>query len=165
MIELFATALRSAAALDVINRLHRSSHARVEPRCTPPPRPATPLCDVGAVFYTRSMSTSSPEPPSAPGAPGGPETESSASLDVLERTEEQRSPGDEERYAHYVRKERITESAVLGQPVVALCGKIWTPTRNPDRFPVCPTCKAIYEQIGGGKGEWPFGPNVPGSNS
>ncbi|MGO1857920.1 DUF3039 domain-containing protein, partial [Ancrocorticia populi] len=49
------------------------------------------------------MSTSSPE-------------ETGGSTELLERTEEQRAPGDEERYAHYVRKERITESAVEGQP-------------------------------------------------
>ena len=110
------------------------------------------------------MSTSLPEPPSAPGAPGGPETAQSAGTDLLERTEEQHAPGDEERFAHYVRKERITESAIEGKPVVALCGKIWTPTRNPDRFPICPTCKAIFEQMGKGGSGWPFGPDVPGSN-
>ena len=109
------------------------------------------------------MSTSSPEPPNAPGAPGGPDTAQSASTDLLERTEEQRSPGDEERYAHYVRKERIVESAIAGQPVVALCGKVWTPTRNPDKYPVCPTCKEIYAQMGKGGMGWPFGPGTPGN--
>lgn len=56
-------------------------------------------------------------------------------------------PGDAERFAHYVRKEKIVESAVTGEPVVALCGKVWTPSRDPQRFPVCPECKEIYESL------------------
>jgi Protein of unknown function (DUF3039) len=38
-------------------------------------------------------------------------------------------PGDHERFAHYVRKEKIVESAVTGTPVTALCGKKWVPSR------------------------------------
>jgi hypothetical protein len=56
-------------------------------------------------------------------------------------------PGDHERFAHYVRKEKIVESAVTGNPVVALCGKVWTPSRDPKKFPVCPDCKKIYDRI------------------
>ncbi|MFM5904787.1 MAG: DUF3039 domain-containing protein [Micrococcales bacterium] len=56
-------------------------------------------------------------------------------------------PGDHERYSHYVRKEKIVESAVLGTPVKALCGKTWVPGRDPQKFPVCPTCKEIYEGL------------------
>lgn len=55
--------------------------------------------------------------------------------------------GDHDRFAHYVRKDQIVESAVEGTPVIALCGKKWVPTRNPERFPVCPECKEIYEQL------------------
>lgn len=63
-------------------------------------------------------------------------------------------PGDQERFAHYVRKEKIVESAVTGAPVVALCGKVWTPSRDPQKFPVCPECKEIYEKLsGGGSGD------------
>lgn len=88
-------------------------------------------------------------------------TSTGGSLDLLEKTEEQVAPGDNERYAHYVRKDKITRSAVEGGPVVALCGKVWTPVRNPDRFPVCPTCKEIYKNINSGGNSWPFGPNPP----
>ncbi len=87
--------------------------------------------------------------------PGGPHT----STTVLERelVEEQVvEPGDHERFAHYVRKEKILESALSGDPVVALCGKVWVPGRDPKKFPVCPTCKEIYQGLrapkdGGGK--------------
>lgn len=66
---------------------------------------------------------------------------------LLEEQVQNIEPGDHERYAHYVRKEKIVESAVLGTPVVALCGKTWVPGRDPDKFPVCPTCKEIYEGL------------------
>ncbi|MBU4466278.1 MAG: DUF3039 domain-containing protein, partial [Actinobacteria bacterium] len=33
------------------------------------------------------------------------------------------------------------------KPVRALCGKKWTPGRDPEKFPVCPTCKEIYESL------------------
>jgi hypothetical protein len=55
--------------------------------------------------------------------------------------------GDHERFAHYVQKDRITESAVTGTPVIALCGKVWVPNRDPKRYPVCPECKKIYESL------------------
>jgi hypothetical protein len=31
--------------------------------------------------------------------------------------------------------------------VRALCGKKWTPGRDPEKFPMCPTCKEIYESL------------------
>jgi len=78
-----------------------------------------------------------------------------AVLDREEATEERVEPGDHERFAHYVQKDKITESAVTGTPVIALCGKVWVPGRDPQRFPVCPTCKEIYQglQRDGGKGD------------
>lgn len=68
---------------------------------------------------------------------------------VLEReaVEQPVEPGDHERFAHYVRKEKILSSALSGEPVVALCGKIWVPGRDPKKFPVCPICKEIYEGL------------------
>ena len=61
--------------------------------------------------------------------------------------------GDHERFSHYVQKNKIVESAVLGSAVVALCGKVWTPSRDPQKFPVCPTCKEIYEGLKPGDDE------------
>lgn len=55
--------------------------------------------------------------------------------------------GDHERFAHYVQKEKILESAVTGKPVRALCGKKWVPGRDPEKFPVCPDCQKIYERL------------------
>ena len=61
--------------------------------------------------------------------------------------EESIEPGDHERFSHYVKKDKILESAITGKPVRALCGKKWTPGRDPEKFPVCPTCKEIYESL------------------
>ena len=71
---------------------------------------------------------------------------------VLERTETEattqvQEPGDHERFSHYVRKEKILESALSGEPVTALCGKIWVPGRDPKKFPVCPICQEIYDGL------------------
>lgn len=56
-------------------------------------------------------------------------------------------PGDRERFSHYVRKDKVVESAVMGSMVEALCGKKWVPSRDPQRFPVCPECKEIFESL------------------
>ena len=58
--------------------------------------------------------------------------------------------GDHEKFAHYVQKDKIVESAVTGSPVIALCGKVWVPNRDPGKFPVCPECKDIYEGLSDG---------------
>ncbi|MBT2513980.1 DUF3039 domain-containing protein [Arthrobacter sp. ISL-30] len=104
------------------------------------------------------MTTLPPDPfendPMRPGA--------GYSTATIEREElrEEVEPGDRERFSHYVRKEKIMESAMTGEPVIALCGKVWTPGRDPKKFPVCPTCKEIYKGLrpgndGGGQGGGP----------
>jgi hypothetical protein len=93
--------------------------------------------------------------------PAAPSQDTGAGTSVLERpdTREQTAePGDHERFAHYVRKEKIMESAMSGKPVIALCGKVWVPGRDPSKFPVCPICQEIYDGLrapqdgGDGKG-------------
>ncbi|MBX3194588.1 MAG: DUF3039 domain-containing protein [Microbacteriaceae bacterium] len=90
---------------------------------------------------------------SEPTAPGDPGSGGGAGTDVLERElqelleKEQLEDGDHDRFAHYVQKDKIVESAVTGKPVRALCGKVWVPGRDPEKFPVCPECKKIYERL------------------
>jgi len=90
------------------------------------------------------------EPQPGPDDPRG-EPGSRPGTSVLEREEvvQEVEPGDRERFAHYVRKEKILTSALSGQPVIALCGKVWVPGRDPKKFPVCPVCKQIYEGLRG----------------
>ena len=75
----------------------------------------------------------------------------SGGLLIDERTVEQHESGDHESFAHYVKKNKIVECAVLGAPIEALCGKVWIPSRDPGKFPVCPECKEIYEELPQGK--------------
>ena len=49
---------------------------------------------------------------------------------------------------HYVRKNKIAESAVMGTMVEALCGEIFPVTRTPKPgSPVCEKCKEIYASL------------------
>lgn len=61
------------------------------------------------------------------------------------RTDIRPEHGDHERFSHYVEKDKATEAFVLGTPVTALCGKVWVPSRDGTKFPVCPECKRLYE--------------------
>lgn len=58
--------------------------------------------------------------------------------------------GDHDRFAHYVPgrdgrsgNDILTEAIVMGTPVRALCGKVFVPSRDPERYPICPTCVEI----------------------
>jgi hypothetical protein len=64
--------------------------------------------------------------------------------DLLTKPELKVDDGDHDRFAHYVKKGKILESAVSGKAVRALCGKKWVPTRDPEKFPICPVCKEIF---------------------
>ena len=64
-----------------------------------------------------------------------------------ESTDYRVEEGDHERFAHYADRDKIMEAMVNGTPIRALCGKVWVPSRDPQRFPVCPECKEIYESL------------------
>ena len=84
------------------------------------------------------MDPYSDDPGAAPG--------STAVLDrQLQEQEQTTDDGDHDRFAHYVRKDKITQAALGGTPVIALCGKVWVPGRDPEKYPVCPECKEIYD--------------------
>ena len=82
-----------------------------------------------------------------------PEPDTHTGVLVEERPETRVDEGDHERFAHYVKKDKIVESAVTGTPVVALCGKVWVPGRDPQKFPVCPACKEILDAAYGPEGD------------
>ena len=55
---------------------------------------------------------------------------------------------DSPKFFHYVRKNKIAESAVMGNFVVALCGETFPVTKSAKPgSPVCPECKKIYERM------------------
>jgi Protein of unknown function (DUF3039) len=52
---------------------------------------------------------------------------------------------------HYVRKDKIAESAVMGTMVVALCGEVFSVTKSPKPgSPVCPECQKIFNSLPSG---------------
>lgn len=67
--------------------------------------------------------------------------------DTLARPVEEDDDGGHDRFAHYIKKEKIVESAMTGKSVRALCGKKWVPSRDPQKYPVCPICKEIFEGL------------------
>ena len=71
--------------------------------------------------------------------------DTSSSISVIEKTEEKldKNDGDGDRFAHYVSK-KIDAPILPGTTVVALCGKVWCPKRNPKDFPICPVCKELF---------------------
>ena len=69
----------------------------------------------------------------------------------LDRPTQPTDDGAHERLSHYVPKDTLMEAMVNGTPVVALCGKVWIPSRDPQKFPVCPECKEIWETMSDGK--------------
>jgi hypothetical protein len=90
--------------------------------------------------------------PPAPGRDGKLENVSTevmpdSDLKVHEDRKVDTSHGDHERFAHYVDKNDMMNAAVFGTPIKALCGKVWVPSRDPQKFPVCPECKEIYESL------------------
>lgn len=55
--------------------------------------------------------------------------------------------GDHDKFAHYAEKDEIMKAFVHGVPIIALCGKIWVPTRDGSLFPICPDCEKVYSQL------------------
>jgi hypothetical protein len=72
-----------------------------------------------------------------------------SSSDILERPDvRDADTGNANEVFHYVKKNRIAESAVMGTMVEALCGEVFPVTKAPKPgSPVCPACKEIYEQL------------------
>ncbi len=82
-------------------------------------------------------------------------------VEVKVRPTTQLNEGDHERFKHLVLEgytpkdgefvalgNSVVEGMVNATPVRALCGKLWVPGRDPQKYPLCPTCKEIAESIG-----------------
>ena len=70
---------------------------------------------------------------------------------VLDERTELFEDGDQDRFSQYVPKDKLMAAMVNGTPVVALCGKVWVPSKNPEKYPVCPECKEIWESLNPGE--------------
>jgi hypothetical protein len=69
-------------------------------------------------------------------------------LDLLEKPDTQETDSDSsEHFAHYAEAAKVTEGYIMGTPVIALCGKIFIPHRNPEKLRVCQNCKEILDGL------------------
>lgn len=68
------------------------------------------------------------------------------STDLLERPDTTDSD-DSEDFAHYAEAAKVTEGYIMGTPVVALCGKVFIPSRDPLKLRICPICKEIADAL------------------
>ncbi len=84
-----------------------------------------------------------------------------ADTELIVRSTTELDEGDHERFTHivlegYTPKDgefvALDNSVVGGMinatPVKALCGKVWVPGRDPQKFPICPTCREIALTMG-----------------
>lgn len=85
--------------------------------------------------------------------PTEPEPAGGLSTITEERTRTSTGDGDHDRFSHYVVRSKLTGAMVEGTPLTALCGKVWVPSRDPNKYPVCPECKQIYDGIPPGEGD------------
>ncbi len=80
---------------------------------------------------------------------------------TLEETPLRVDEGDHERFTHIVLEgwtpkkgdfvpvgNSVVEGMINATPVKALCGKVWVPGRDPQRYPLCPTCKERAATLG-----------------
>jgi hypothetical protein len=68
--------------------------------------------------------------------------------DLLEKPDVDATDVDNsEPFAHYAESASVTEGYIMGTPVIALCGKVFVPSRNPERLRVCPSCKEILDAL------------------
>jgi hypothetical protein len=65
-----------------------------------------------------------------------PEHDSTTAL----RQEPRTSHGDDDAMAHIVNKDEQMRGYVGGEPIKALCGKVWVPTRDYQGLPICQAC-------------------------
>lgn len=81
--------------------------------------------------------------------------------ELLTPTTPQIDEGDHERFSHIVLEgfhpeegdfiptnNSVVEGIINASPVKALCGKVWVPGRDPQKYSLCPTCKEIAESMG-----------------
>ncbi len=69
-----------------------------------------------------------------------------SSTDLLERPDTT-DTDDSEDFAHYAEAAKVTEGYIMGTPVVALCGKVFIPSRDPLKLRICPICKEIADAL------------------
>jgi hypothetical protein len=50
-------------------------------------------------------------------------------------------------YAHYAEAAEVTEGYIMGTSVLALCGRVFIPSKDPEKLKICPSCKEVVEAL------------------
>lgn len=66
---------------------------------------------------------------------------------TLRRLQPRLDEGDSEEHAHIVMKGDQLRGYVAGEPIVALCGKTFVPSRDYEGLPVCRACQVERDRI------------------
>jgi hypothetical protein len=69
-----------------------------------------------------------------------------SSTELLDRTDTTNTNNSED-FAHYAEAAKVTEGYIMGTPVIALCGKVFIPSKDPLKLRVCPICKEIADAL------------------
>jgi hypothetical protein len=72
---------------------------------------------------------------------------------VDERVSDPEQQTDEPIHSHIIERPAdgrdaevvIMEARVNGTPVTALCGYVWVPNRDPQKYPLCSKCEELFE--------------------
>lgn len=66
---------------------------------------------------------------------------------TIHRRETRTSQGDSDEVAHIVMRDDQMKGYLAGQPIKALCGKTWVPSRDYEGLPVCERCVDERDRI------------------
>jgi hypothetical protein len=66
---------------------------------------------------------------------------------LLEKQVIELDTGGKEVFAHYAEKAEVTEAYIMGNAIIALCGKVFVPHRDPEKLRLCPSCKEIADAL------------------
>lgn len=66
---------------------------------------------------------------------------------TLRRPEPRTGRGDDDRLAHIVMKGDQMKGYLTGEPIKALCGKVWVPSRDYEGLPICQACADERDRI------------------
>lgn len=68
-------------------------------------------------------------------------------MTALDIRPDERVETDEPEISHYCRKSDILRAYIEGTLVEALCGVLFVPTRDPERYPTCQECAGILRSL------------------
>lgn len=66
---------------------------------------------------------------------------------TFRRPETHLDEGDSDECAHIVMRKDQMRGYLTGEPIRALCGKIWVPSRDYQSLPVCQACQDERERL------------------